>query len=104
MVVAVVLLWLAALSAYLSSKQQVLLDVRFSKLTGWGLFTGFSFFGWLFMMGVYSGLTSFLIGMSYIMAAWISTIFFLGHYRVSLWQFGLGGALVSLVVFYLGDW
>lgn len=102
MAIAVVLLWLAALSAFLSSKQQNLIEKRLSKLAGWGLFCALSFLGWLFFLGTYSGLTALFLAMSYLMAAWIAIVFVLGHYNPSLWQVGSVGALISVLVFYMG--
>lgn len=102
MAIAVILLWLASLSAYCTSKQQVLLERPTSKLLGWGLFLLFFFLAWLFLMGRYSSLAAFFLSFSYVMAAWIASVFVLGHFKLGAWQFGSAGALVSLVLFYLG--
>ncbi len=103
MAIAVILLWLASLAVFLSSKQQKLLDKPLSKLVGWGMFSVLLFFGWLFLLGEYSPLAAIFLALTYVMAAWITTVFVLGHYSIRLWQFGTGGAVVSLVIFYLGS-
>ncbi|MCG8412717.1 MAG: hypothetical protein MI746_00725 [Pseudomonadales bacterium] len=102
MAIAVILLWLASLSAYCTSKQQLLLERPISKLLGWGIFSLSFFLAWLFLMGRYSSLSAFFLSFSYVMAAWIVSVFVLGHFKLDAWQFGSAGASISLVLFYLG--
>ena len=102
MAAAATLLWLAALSAFSASKQQSLLAKPLSKLTGWGLFILLFFLAWLFMLGTYAALTAFLLGVTYIMGAWIAMVFILGHYKPGLWKFGSVGIIVSIALFMLG--
>ena len=102
MLIAATALWLAALSAYCSSKQQLLLERPLSKLSGWGVFVIFFFIAWLFLLGDYSSLSAFFLALSYVMAAWLTTIFILGHFQLSLWQFGSAGVALSIAIFYIG--
>ncbi len=101
MIIAVTLLWLGALTAYCSSKQQLLLEKPLSKLSGWGGFVIFFFTAWLFLLGNYSSLSAFLLAFSYVMAAWLATIFILGHFQLKLWQFGSAGGVLSIAIFYM---
>lgn len=102
MLIAATALWLGALSAYCSSKQQLLLERPVSKLLGWGVFVSLFFIAWLFLLGDYSSLSAFFLAVSYVMAAWLTTIFILGHFQLSLWQYGSGGFVVSIAIFYTG--
>ena len=102
MAIAATLLWLAALSSFSASKQQSLLAKPLSKLTGWGLFTLLFFLAWLFMLGSYTALAAFFLGITYVMGAWIAMVFILGHYKLGLWQFGSGGIVVSVALLLLG--
>jgi len=100
--IAVTFLWLGTLSAYCSSKQQLLLERPLSKLSGWGIFVIFFFIAWLFLMGSYSSLSAFFLALSYVMAAWLTTIFILAHFQLNPWQFGSTGAAISIALFYMG--
>ena len=102
MLIAVTVLWLGTLSAYCCSKQQLLLGRPLSKLSGWGGFVIFYFIGWLFLLGEYSSLSAFFLAFSYVMAAWLATIFILGHFQLSLWKFGSAGFALSIAIFYIG--
>ena len=102
MLISATALWLGALSAYCSSKQQQLLVRPLSKLSGWGIFLICYFIAWLFLLGDYSALSAFFLALSYVMAAWIATIFILGHFQLSLWKFVAAGVTLSIAIFYVG--
>ncbi len=62
----------------------------------------FFFIAWLFLLGDYSSLSAFFLAFSYVMAAWLATIFILGHFQLSLWKFGSAGFAISIAIFYIG--
>ncbi|MCJ8320610.1 MAG: hypothetical protein MJK12_13310 [Colwellia sp.] len=102
MLLAIIILWLACLSAFLGSEQQQLLTTRLSKKLSLTIFIVLVLASWLLFCGVYSGVIAALLVLSLVMVMWLTIIFVLGHLSIKLIPFALVGSLISAALVQLG--
>jgi len=102
MLLAIIILWLGCLSAFLGSGQQQLLATKLSKKYSLTVFTALLAASWLLFGTVYSGITAALLVLSLVMVMWLTIIFVHGHLSIRLLPFTLYGCLISAVLVQLG--
>lgn len=102
MAVAIILLWLGCLMAFLGSDQQKLLTTTPSKKITLTAFSVLLIISWLLFCGFYSGITAALLILSLVMVMWLTIIFVQGHFSIKLLPFALYGSVVSAALVQLG--
>jgi hypothetical protein len=102
MFVAIIILWLGCLVAFLGSDQQKLLTTHLNKKISWTICTAFIVISWLLFSNVYSSVTAALLILSFVMVMWLVIIFVQGHFSIKLLPFTLYGSAISAAFVQLG--
>ena len=92
MEITVILVWIACLLSYLTSKNQRVLNKPLTRVTGWFGCVLMLAIAQVFAMQSYSFATAFLINLSLMMMSWILIIFIHGHQsliKLPLWFTGV---------------
>jgi len=90
------LVWAGALSTYLTSTSQQLLNKPISKTLGWGLLSIFLVTSSLLINTEFAIITSFLFCLGILFMSWLCIIFIAGQWKVKLFHL-IGGGLISLL-------
>ena len=102
MAVAIILLWLGCLIAFLGSEQQKLLTTTPSKKITLPAFSASLIISWLLFCNYYSGISAALLILLLVMVMWLGIIFVQGHLKIKLLPFALYGSVISTALVQLG--
>lgn len=102
MFVSSVLLWIGCVFVYLASPHQKLIEKSFTRKVSYSAFIALVIGSWIGFSQVYSLLTSALLVLALIMVMWAITILVLGHIKIKLIPYLVGGSVVSLLLAQLG--
>lgn len=102
MTIAIILVWLGSLIAFLGSKQQKLLATTLSKKLTLPIFSICLVSSWLLLCEVYTGVIAGLFILTVVMVMWILIVFVQGHSSIRLLPFTALGAVTSVALIQLG--
>lgn len=94
--IAIICIWIASLSAYLSSENQTLLRRPLNKILSWSVFCVLLLLGNYGLSLVYHPVSAALYTLALLMLSWMAITLLKGHTRLSLLPFS-GVGLVSLL-------
>lgn len=97
-----ILLWIGCVFVYLASPHQKLITKPYPQKISYSVFIVLVICSWVGFSQVYSMLISALFVLTLIMVMWGITVFLLGHIKIKLISYLIGGSVISLLLTQLG--
>lgn len=96
------LVWVGALSTYLASNSQQLLNNPITKKLGWGLLVVCLTVSSYLISSEFAAVTSFLFSLGILFLSWLCIIFIAGHWKIKISHLLSGGLIALLSLSQLG--